>query len=123
MIVKQVTNEDIERIAELNDLQKDFKLNNIDNMIIERIVMDGDKTIAYGIVKRMAEAIMLVNPEAPKLSRAKAMRELMKFAELGAKKAECAQLHCFVKDEDLAKSLERQFNFKRTHDIVLSKEV
>lgn len=107
----------------LNESQKDFKLRNIDNCIIDKIVMDGNIPVAYGIVKRMAEAIMLVNGNSSKLLRARAMVELMKFAETGAKREGCEQLHCFVADPKVATLLGKQFGFMITNDIVLVKDL
>jgi len=123
MIIREAELKDLKIIDKLNNLQADFKLNNIDNCIIQRIVFDGTIPIAYGIVRKLAEAIMLVDPHTPKLLRAKAMRELMMYAEIGSKTSGCEQLHCFVSDPKLAFSLEKQFGFKRTKDIVLVKNL
>lgn len=123
MNVRKVENKrDLECIDELNRLQ-DFKLPDVKHCLVDRIVYDGDTVIAYGIVKKMAEAILLVNPSAPLPSRAKAMRELMIVAEAFSARADCQQLHCFVKDARLVKTLEKQFGFKLTKDMVLSKDL
>ena len=108
-------------INQLNAMQGDFKLDHIQNAIIDRIVYDDNVPVAYGIVKRMAEAIMLVNPKVPINTRAKAMRELMLVAQVGAKNFGCEQLHCFVKNPSLVHLLERQFNFRKTEDVVMVK--
>lgn len=115
--------EDIGAINDLNQKQA-FRITSIDNCIIDRMVVDGnDLPIAYGIVKDFAEAIILVDTKAPKLSRTKALRELMKVAIFGTKSAGLTQLHCFVRDENVARLLERKFNFIRTSDIVLVKNL
>lgn len=121
MIIKQISNKDLDGIKELNVLQ-DFKLDDLNHCIVDRVVYDNNILIAYGIVKHMAEAILLVNPKVPLITRAKAMRELMIVAEAHACK-ECKQLHVFVKDNKLVKTLEKQFGFKLTQDMVLSKEL
>ena len=123
MRVIVVTDADLPRISELNDLQDGFKLNNLDNIIIERLVLDGDRTIAYGVVKKMAEAIVFVNTNEPKYLRTQAIAELMQYAEFGTSKAGLQQLHCFTGNEGLARMLERKFGFIRTKDIVLVKNV
>lgn len=124
MIIKAVDSEDTKIVDWLNDQQNGFRINNFKNLIIEKIIYDDNKNpIAYGIVKKLAEAILLINPEMPKITRAKAMRELMKFAEYGAKHEGCDQLHCFVKDEKLADLLESKFGFQRSQDIVLVKNL
>lgn len=121
MLIRSITLDDVKIIEELNKVQ-DFKLKDIDKCIIDKIVFEGDKPIAYGIVKRMAEAIILVNHNVPILLRARAMRELMSYAELGAKREGCEQIHVFVKDSVLAKSLVRHFNFRKIQDIGLVKD-
>lgn len=122
MIVKSIDREDVAIIDALNKLQ-DFKLNTINNAIIHKIAYEGKLPIAYGIAKRMAEAIILVNLEAPIISRAKAMRELMQFAEMGAKREGCEQLHCFVSDAKLANTLESKFGFVKSESIVMVKNL
>lgn len=123
MEVKTVNQSDLDIIRELNSSQKDFKLASLDGLIIDRIVYDSGVPIAYGIVKTMAEAIMLANPSAPILLRAEAMRELMQYAEYGTKRFGCSQLHCFVSDKDLADSLVKHFGFIISKDIVLVKNI
>ena len=123
MNIKTVTEKDIEKIAYLDSLQTEFKLRDTDNMVIERLVMQDDIPVAYGIVKAMAEAIILTNPNCNLVTRAKAMAELMKYAEFGTHKAGLRQLHCFTGSEKIAKTLERKFGFIRTKDIVLVKNV
>jgi hypothetical protein len=116
--IREVKKEDILDIEALNK-QQDFSIDTIDDYIIDRIVVENDKPIAYGIVKKMAEAIILVDKQVPKITRSKALIELMKVAIFGAKAADYSQLHVFVKDEKLACALEKHFGFKRAEDIVL----
>lgn len=123
IIVRHPRGEDWEQIQKLNSSQGDFRLTTFENPIIDRIVLVDDKIIAYGIVKHMSEAVMLVNSDAPKITRSKAMRELMNYAEMGAKRAGCEQLHCFVASESVAKILEKKFGFIRSKDIVLVKNL
>ena len=120
MLIKSPTDEDMTIIQRLNEMQ-DFRLHGIGNAIMDRIVFDGDKVIAYGILKNLAEAIFLVNPEVSVLKRAEAMRELLKYAEYAGRRAGCEQIHCFVKDEKLATTLKEKFGFVQTKDIVLVK--
>jgi hypothetical protein len=123
MIIRPINFNDIESIKKLNDLSEDFKLTNITDGIVDRIVYEGEEVVAYGIVKKMAEAIMLTNPNVPLTLRGKAMRELMIEAEMGSKNFGCSQMHCFVKDIKLADSLIKHFGFVPTKDIVLVKVI
>lgn len=115
---REINKNDIPEIEKLNS-QQEFKLRDISNCIVDRIVPN----VAYGIVKHFGEAIILVNPDAPKISRAKALRELMKIAIFGTKKLGLTQLHCFVSDESVAKLLEKKFGFVRSTDIVMVKNL
>lgn len=122
MIIRDITIGDYGLIDTLNQLQ-DFKLKNISNAIIDKIVMQDDNPIAYGFCKKQAEVIILTNPDASLISRAKAMRELMQYAEYGASKFGCEQLHAFVNNEKLARCLIKHFGFVKTQDIVLVKNL
>jgi len=113
-------------IKKLSDKQKDFKLPDRLIPVIERTILDDkNEPIAYGVVQLTAEAIILTDPDIPIITSAKAMRELMQWAEFGTDKAGISQLHCFVKNtnEKLARTLERKFGFIRTKDIVLVKNL
>lgn len=122
MICRSVTKEDLDTIYKLNE-EQDFKLEDISNCVIDKIVEDGREIIAYGIVKRLGEAIVLIDLKAPKISRAKALRELMGYALWGCKKEKIPQLHCFVKNRKVASLLIKQFGFKEVKDIVLVRNI
>lgn len=122
MILSQNVNKYLTQINRINK-QQDFRLSDINNYIVDRVVIVRDRVVAYGIVKKMAEAIILLDQDASRFSRAKAMKELMEVAETGSKLVGCQQLHLFVKDVNLASSLERHFGFEQSQDIVLVKEL
>ena len=124
MIIRELVPEDDIIIQALSDSQKDFRLNNLENIIIDRLVLEDDHTpVAYGVVKRMAEAILFTNNKVSQMNRAKALAELMKYAEFGATKEGCDQLHCFVQDERLVRTLIKHYGFMLTKDIVLVKNL
>lgn len=122
MIIRDIDKSDFDVIKKLNEAQ-DFRLNHLGNAITDKIVYDEHGVVAYGIVKRLGEAIILVNPSASKVNRARALVELMKEAEFGSVQAGLEQLHCFVSDEHIAIILEKHFGFVRTKDIVLVKNL
>ena len=108
----------------LEEKSIDFKLPKNLKPVIDRLLINQlNQPIAYGVVNTTAEAIILVNDDMPLITRARALRELMHYAEFGTSKAGISQLHCFVKDEKLAKLLENKFDFIRTKDIVLVKNL
>lgn len=118
LVLKEVEKFDVLNVVNLAR-QQEFQLFDIDNCIVDKVVYNDGRLVAYGIVKEMSEAIILVNYEVPKISRMKALVELMKVAIIGAKNKGHKQLHVFVKDEELAKLLENKFHFIRSQDIVL----
>ena len=123
LLVKEPDENDLAIIEYLNNLQVGFKLDDLNSRIIHKLVFDGTVPVAYGITKRIGEAIFLVNPKASKLLRARAMMELMKHAEYGSKIDNCYQLQCFVGDPNLVKLLEKQYQFTKTKDSVLVKNL
>ena len=121
MIIREISNSDLNTINKLNE-QQDFKITSLKNKVVDAIVEDND-IIAYGVVKVFAEAIILVDKDASIIKRVKALRKLMTRAFLGCKEHGIEQIHVFVKDEKLAKSLEKHFGFTKTSDIVLVKNL
>lgn len=122
MIVRQYKESDLDRLIELNE-QQDFKLSTIKNRIWDCIIEQDNKIIAYGIVKPMAEAIILLDLKAPKISRARAGRQFLLDAQIAARKVGCEQLHVFNSDEKLSQMQEEHFGFIRTKSIVLAKDL
>src|SRR5690348_11256608 len=109
---------DLAKIKNLNE-QQNFRLLNLDNCVIDKVVECDNKIIAYGIVKEMSEAIILLDLNEPKITRVKALKELMKAAIFGASKKGHRQLHVFVSDRQLAESLKKHYGFIESQDIVL----
>lgn len=113
-----LSSSDIVEINRLNK-QQDFYLDSLDNCIIDKVIPG----IAYGIVREFAEAVILLDLEKPKVTRVKALAELMKIAIFGVQQKGLHQLHVFVKTEEVAKLLERKFNFKRITDIPMVRDI
>ncbi len=124
MILRNITPSDMMLIEALNEQQPEFKIN-LGNSIVDRIVMDNDKVVGYGIVKNFAEAVILLNNEASLLSRLDAMDRLMSVAVEGTKKKGIEQLHCFVNpgNQRLLNSLKKRYDFIETKDLVLVRNI
>ena len=118
MIIRNVNDKDFEIIKKLNE-SENFRLAGSGHIIIDKIVEENDITIAYGVCKRNAEAIILIDSSFNLIKKSKAMRELILYAELGAYKDKCDQLQCFVSSEKLAKTLEKHFGFTRREETIL----
>lgn len=117
-MTRSLRDSDIDKLEEINK-QQDFKLYDFNHRIIDAISEVNHEIIAYGIVKRQAEAIILLDKTKPRVARAKALRELMLIAEHAAAKAGCQQLICSTKEENVAKLLSKHFNFVRCSDILM----
>lgn len=118
MHFRPIKDNDILTINELNR-QQDFSVD-LRHKVVDGVVENNKgNVIAYGIVKRQAEAIILVDKSKPLVSRAKALRELMKVAIFGARSEGCQQLYCFVQDDKLADLLKTKFGFVDSKDRIL----
>ena len=122
MHFRKLHNSDLPDINQINQ-QQDFRLDDLQHCVIDGVIIHNNEVVAYGIVKRQAEAIILVDKNKPKITRARALRELMRIAILGAKADDCKQLHCFVSDVKVAELLKRKFGFVETKDIVLVRDL
>lgn len=122
LVCRNVNRDDLESIEKLN-AQQEFRLKDLDNCVIDKIVLENEKEIAYGITKYFAEAIILVNHDVPKITRMKALRELLSYAIWGSKRQGLKQLHVFVLDPKLAEVLKKHYGFKELDGIPLVKDL
>lgn len=122
MIARNFKPEDTADVIRIN-AQQDFRIKDRYSCIVDATVENNGNIVAYGIVKNLAEAIVLVDLEKPKLTRMKAIRELMKVAMFGAARKGIPQLHCFVSDRALADLLIKHYGFVESKDIVLVKNI
>jgi hypothetical protein len=118
LICRNILPSDLSTIEELNGKQE-FRISDIDNCIIDKIILKDEKAVAYGIVKQFAEGILLVNPDFPKVTRMKALNMLMEHAIEGSRKAGLTQLHYFVSDPRLAEMFKKHYDFQEAKDIIL----
>lgn len=118
MIIRDITDKDYQIINGLNQ-SENFRLAGTGHIVIDNIVEDDGRVIAYGVSKRNAEFIMLVDKTFNIVKRTEAVRELLIHAEVGAFKDKCDQLQCFVSEEKLARSLEKHFGFSRREEKIL----
>lgn len=123
MIIRESSKEDIDVIRELNNRQDGFRLYDFNGAITDRIAIDGDRAIAYAILKRIGEAIILMDPSAPEITRKRVLIELMKYAEFYASKDGCCQLLTQTDNMALAESLIKHFGFVETNGILLVKNL
>ena len=79
-------------------------------------VDDSDNLIAYGQVKLFAEAIFILDLDASRVKKTKALILLMHQALFTAGANNRMDLKAFIKDPDFALLIEKHFDFKRVTD-------
>ena len=87
--------------------------------LVDRIVVDGEAVIAYGVLHSFTEGVQITDPSLSAFKRAKAMDMLLEFALVETQKRGLEQLHAFVKDPKWAASLEKHYGFVRNPNTVL----
>ena len=80
------------------------------------VVNDKDKIVAYGQVKLFAEAIFILDLDASKIERTKALILLMQQALFSAGINNRMDLKAFIKDPNFALLVEKHFHFERVAD-------
>ena len=87
--------------------------------LVDRIVVDGEAVIAYGVLHSFTEGVQITDPSLSAFKRAKAMDMLLEFALVETQKRGLEQLHAFVKDPKWAASLEKHYGFVKNLNSVL----
>jgi hypothetical protein len=80
------------------------------HMVIDAVVEDEGKVIAYGQVRLFAEAMFFLDKNAPMRSKTGALQLLMSEAFRGADKAGL-QLYAFIKDKKFADIIIKHYGF------------
>lgn len=121
MSLREVKLDDIKEIERIyaKHHADTFGLFNTNNSLGHAISGDENKILAFGAIKLLAEAMIVLDLSLPKTARTKAVIELLEAAIANCKKLEIEQLHAFVKDEHFAKLLIERFKFARVEDIPL----
>lgn len=94
------------------------------NAITHAVVTNGnDEVMGFGVVKVLAEAIMILELEESKEHRLEGLQLLMDEAIRACREAKISQLHVFVKDENLSRLLQRKYAFIPVKDQTLVLEI
>lgn len=113
---------DMPKIKDINSF--DFKLTPGELSIVDGVVVDADGDIvSFGIVKPMAEATFLTNPNFAKRARVEAMDIMLKIAFDRSREFGVKQLHVFCDDARLARLLTKHYDFLNDDSIVLVKNL
>lgn len=96
-----------------------FGLFNTNGNLASGVYENGGEVIAYGMIKQLAEAILVMDLDLSARKRVKALLNLIQFAINKSKEADLQQLHAFVKDERFANILRKDFGFVDVRDVPL----
>lgn len=90
-----------------------FSLPALNPSLIDCVAVDETvgKIVAFGVVKVYAEAVMVMDHDRNRLTRARAFAELMSVAIMGCQKAGVTQLHVVAQDPNFADVLRKQYKF------------
>lgn len=93
------------------------------NNITERVVLDGEDVVAFGVVKEFAEAVLVLDQETNKRKKLAALEGLLLRAIQTCKELKLKDLHIFAQKEDFAQLLIKQYGFQRITSIPLVKDL
>lgn len=104
---------DLETIVKIHERfhKAGFTFPSQNNCINDGVVEIGDKIVAYGTVKLLAELILVLDLDETKRIKLDAFVKLLKVAIMDAREAKVEQLHCFVEDPNFASLLKKHFGF------------
>lgn len=90
------------------------------NVISDRLVFDSkENTRAFGMLKNMAEAVIVLDKTASKRTQVESLKLLFQQAIKTCKELKIADLHAFTTDERYANILISKFGFERVKGIPL----
>jgi len=95
----------------------DFSVPNRNNMVIEAVAEnDAGQVVAYGQVRMFAEAMFILDKDAPKRDKVEALKGLMLEALMGTNMMGLEDLYCFIKDPEFATLISKHFSFEVVDD-------
>lgn len=92
--------------------EEDFPLPSYDNVLADAVADNGQGLIAYGMVKVLAELILISDKDKPLRDRMNALDMLVKAAVSQAKEIGLEQLYITVSDPRFSELLKKHFGFK-----------
>lgn len=114
--------EDIDRIWNKH-YKGSFSLPNLDSTITSLVAVRGDNLIAFGMVKIFAEAIMVMDKEAPLKDKVQANEMLLAQGFDDSREHGLEQLHVIVEDAIYAELLKNKYGFLDVNRRILVKHL
>lgn len=114
IVLRKFHQPDVESIDEIwrKHHSDDFSVPNRNNSIIDAVVEEDGKVIAYGQVKMFAEAVFIIDKDASKRAKVEALKLLMLEAIRGTNLAGLEDLYCFIKDPTFSTLISKHFGFE-----------
>jgi len=114
VIVRRYSSEDLKVIDELwrKHHAHQFSLPKLQPSIIDCIVEDDKGIVAFGNLKVFAETVMIMDHDRSAIVRAKAFREIMPVAIMGAQIAGIAEIHAVTQDPDFGVVMRKHYGFR-----------
>lgn len=115
MKITSTSDADVKRITEIWDKHhsRGFSLPHRKNLIVEANIVDDGKIIAYGQVRHVAEPIIVLDLDATRRQKIRALEMLMLEAFRGTSRAGLDRLFAFTRDPDFADLIVKHFAYER----------
>jgi hypothetical protein len=115
MILTQTLASDVPEITKIWEAHhaRSFSLPTRDGVIVEANAVEAGKIIAYGQVRHVAEPIFVLDLNATRRQKIKALELLMNEAFRGISKAGLKQIFAFARDPEFADLIVKHFGYQR----------
>lgn len=110
---------DLMKVRRLHEKHYKFPLPVRENLIEEAVVHRDEEVLGYGMMKLLAEVIMILDQDQSKKELAKSFKALMEGAILSCKARGIQQLHVFSPTPEFAEVLKKRYGFKPVEGQVL----
>ncbi len=121
-MIRKSINEDVSRILELCR-DTDYDSDPFRDILSDRVIVDGEKLIAYGAIKQFSEAVLVLDKSQNARTKVKALKTLLNAAYFETRKAGISELHIFTKNEQFANILRKHFGFLKIEGTALVREL
>ena len=103
--------------------ENDFSLPSLGNTVTSAVVESANGIVGFGVVKVLAEAMMVLDMEESKSWRLEALQLLMDEAIRACHERGIEQLHVFVKNPSLVRLLSQKYGFTIIDDTTMVRSI
>lgn len=94
-----------------------------ENIVTKGVIEKDGRVIAFGMVRAMSEAIMVLDLDEPTKTRVEALRKLLENAIFDSASSGFDSIHVFVQDNSFAEILKRHHGFQVCAGEALVREI